>query len=84
MKDKIIFLVIGILIGAIITTLGFLLYTTIITRDIQEPEMGQMREDGGLQEQLDGDMEEPPEIPDDSEGQLERPDEDNNVALEDS
>lgn len=41
-KEKILPLIIGILLGAIITTAGFLIYNKVISRNLNQPEMMQM------------------------------------------
>lgn len=63
MKDKIIFLIIGILIGAIITTTGFLIYNKTVAKNSNQPEMMQMNENGQMQRPENGNVEEPPEKP---------------------
>ena len=74
MKDKIIFLIIGVLIGAIITTCGFLIYNKSISNS--QPEMTQMRGNGQFRQSSDDDMGEPPEKLDGDNGEEppERPD----------
>lgn len=79
MKDKLITLIIGILIGAIITTAGFLIYNKFFV-ETQSGEMG-MEQNGDMGEAPDGDMgeapdgmgggdgEEPPEMPDGENGE---------------
>lgn len=42
MKDKIMFMIIGILLGAIITTAGFLLYSKINFKNFAQIDMTQM------------------------------------------
>ena len=64
MKEKILLLIIGILIGAIMTTAGFLIYTKITNSN--QPEMMQMNENRGQMDKAPSDnsnMEEPPEKP---------------------
>lgn len=63
MKDKIAFLIIGILIGVIITTGGFFVYNKTISNN---PERMQMNELGGVPP--NGEMGEPPERPDEKPG----------------
>lgn len=62
MKDKIMFLIIGILIGAIITTIGFLIYNKNVGNSNQI-EMPQMNSNGQMGEPPNGNMGEPPEKP---------------------
>ena len=57
MKDKILTFIVGFLVGAIITTMGFLIYNKVIGNNSKQPEMMQMNGNGN--------MEEPPEKPDD-------------------
>lgn len=64
MKDKIVFLIIGILIGGIIATTGFLVYSKTITNNSNQPEMMQMQQNGQMQPPSNGNMEQPPEKPD--------------------
>ena len=82
MKDKILFLIIGILIGAIITTSGFLLYNKTLTKTVEQPQMPQMNQDENPPESTNsnGDMEEPPEKPsgDNGEQPPEKPEDENN------
>ena len=61
MKEKILFLIIGILIGAIITTAGFLIYTKVANSN--QPKMMQMNENGAQMDKppSNSNMEEPPE-----------------------
>lgn len=44
MKNKILYLIIGILIGAIATTTAFLIYNKTLPKDFNQPEMMQMNE----------------------------------------
>ena len=62
MKDKILPFIIGVLVGAIIATTGFLIYNKVTTKDSNQPEMMQMNGNGQMG-QPSGDMEEPPEKP---------------------
>ena len=64
MKDKIMFLIIGILIGAIITTGGFLIYNKSLSNNVDQPEMMQMNENGQMQPPSNDNMGEPPAKPD--------------------
>ena len=70
MKDKVMFLIIGILIGAIITTAGFLIYNKTVAQNTNQPEMMQTNPNGQMgepPEKPDGDSgEEPPAKPEDS------------------
>ena len=80
MKDKIIFLIIGILIGAIITTSGFLIYNKLLSNNMSQPEMMQMNGNGQMPPPSNDNMGEPPAKPD-GEEQGEppaKPDGDNN------
>lgn len=63
MKDKILTLMIGVLIGAIITIATFLIYNKILGKNSNQPEMIRMNENGKMQLPLDGNMGEPPSIP---------------------
>jgi hypothetical protein len=77
MKGKILTLIIGILIGAIIATTGFLVYNTVAKSSVQ-PEMMQMdkgqmggdfsggQDANGQKGGQNGDMSEPPSKPDES------------------
>lgn len=51
------------LLGAIITTAGFLIYSKTVANNSNQPEMMQMNGNGQM-EQLSGNMEQPPEKPD--------------------
>ena len=64
MKDKIMFLIIGILIGAIITTGGFLIYNKSLSNNVIQPEMMQMNENGQIGLPSNDNMGEPPTKPD--------------------
>ena len=63
MKDKIMFLIIGILIGAIIATAGFLIYSKSVKSNSTQPEMMQMNGNGQMMQSENDNMEEPPEKP---------------------
>ncbi len=63
MKDKIMYLIIGILIGAIITTTGFLIYNKLIIKNSNSPGI-QMNGDEQMQPPPNENMEEPPAKPD--------------------
>ena len=64
MKDKIMFLIIGILIGAIITTVGFLIYNKSLSNNADQPEMTQINGNGQMGAPSNDNMGEPPEKPD--------------------
>ncbi len=64
MKDKIMFLIIGVLIGAIITTCGFLIYNKSLSNNVTQPEMMQMNGNGQMQLPSNDNMGEPPAKPD--------------------
>lgn len=65
MKDKILIFIIGILLGAIITTAGFLIYNKTIAKNSNQEETTQMNQNsnGQMGEPPSGDMQEPPEKP---------------------
>ena len=63
MKDKFLILIIGVLIGAIITTLGFLIYNKTLETNSNQPEMMQMNENGQMQLPSNRNMGEPPTKP---------------------
>ena len=63
MKDKIMFLIIGILIGAIITTGGFLIYNKSLSNNAGQPEMTQMNGNGQMGVPSNDNMGEPPAKP---------------------
>ncbi len=69
MKDKIMFLIIGILIGAIITTGGFLIYNKSLSNNEVQPEMMQMNENGQMGPPSNENMGEPPAKPDGENGE---------------
>jgi len=60
-KDKILPFIIGVLVGAIIATAGFLIYNKIIKSNSNQPEMMQMNGRGQMERPSDENMEEPPE-----------------------
>ena len=64
MKDKIMFLIIGVLIGAIITTGGFLIYNKSLSNNMAQPEMMQTDGNGQMQPLSNDNMGEPPTKPD--------------------
>lgn len=70
MKEKIIFLIIGVLIGAIIATSGLLIYSkTSSNNKGTQPEMMQMDSNNQIGNPPSGDMGTPPEKPDGNNGQ---------------
>lgn len=79
MKDKILTFIIGVLVGSIIATAGFLIYNKLCTNNSEQPEMMQMNSNG-QKGQSSGSMEEPPEKPDgdNSVVQPTKPEESNN------
>lgn len=77
MKEKILAFIIGLLVGAIIATTGFLIYSKTIAGNSNQ---GEMNENGQMGGQQPGSMEEPPEKPDkdNSEEPPTKPEEANN------
>lgn len=69
MKGKILTFIIGVLVGAIIATTGFLIYNKIVGNNSNQLEMMQMNGNGQMGGQQPGSMEEPPEKPDGDNGQ---------------
>ena len=69
MKDKIIFLIIGILIGAIITTGGFLIYNKSLSNNMDESQMTQMSGNGQMGPPSNDNKGEPPAKPDGENGE---------------
>lgn len=74
MKNKILILIIGILIGAIATTSAFFIYNKTLEKNLNEPEMMQINKNGQSGSQSNRNMKEsrerpnqnggtPPEIP---------------------
>ena len=63
------FLIIGILIGAIITTAGFLIYNKSLSNNSVQPEMMQMNGNGQMQPPSNDNMGEPPAKPDGENGE---------------
>lgn len=63
MKNKILVLIIGILIGAIITTSGFLIYNKMITKNSKEQRTMRMDGNGQMQPPSNGNMGEQPQVP---------------------
>jgi hypothetical protein len=68
MKSKILTLIIGILIGAIITTVGFLIYNKTVAQNSNQPGMMQM-DGNGQMGKPDGDNGEAPTKPDGDNGE---------------
>lgn len=62
MKGKILTFIIGFLVGAIITTAGFLIYNKTVANNSNQPEMMQMNGNGQMGQPSEN-MEEPPEKP---------------------
>lgn len=79
MKDKILLFIIGMLVGAIIATAGFLIYNKVTannTTSLDQGEMVQMNNGEEPPEKPDGDgssQEEPPEKPDGETSSQEEP-----------
>lgn len=69
MKEKILTFIIGLLVGAIITTTGFLIYNKTIVSDSNQTEMMQIDGNGQMNGQQPGNMEEPPEKPNGDKGE---------------
>ncbi len=63
MKNKILILIIGILIGAIITTSAFLIYNKAVVKNPKEQETMRMDGNGQMQPPSNGNMGEPPSMP---------------------
>ena len=61
MKNRILTFIIGILVGAIITTTGFLIYNKSINNN--QNEMMKQFENNGEMQRTNGNMGEPPEKP---------------------
>lgn len=67
MKNKILTFIIGVLVGAIISTIGFLVYNKSISNNTNQPEMMQSTQNGQMMEApQDGNGEEPPAKPEES------------------
>lgn len=79
MKNKVLTFIIGVLVGAIITTVGFLIYNKAVKNNSEQPEMMQMNENGQMVQPSNGDMGEPPEMPNSNNGEEppEKPSNDN-------
>lgn len=70
MKEKIMYLIIGVLIGAIVTTSGFLIYNkTTKNTKINERNMSNMGEPPSMDNSDNSNMSEPPTKPDGSKSQ---------------
>lgn len=80
MKDKIAFLIIGTLIGVIITTAGFLNYNKILSNNLNEPKMMQMNGSEQMPQPQNGNIGEPLEKPEGGNGEepAEKPKDTNN------
>jgi hypothetical protein len=79
MKGKVLTLIIGILIGAIITTAGFLIYNKTVAKNSNQPDMMQMDGKGQMGDPSNGDgktMGDPPSGDNNGEAP-EKPDGDN-------
>lgn len=69
MKEKINYLIIGVLIGAIITTSGFLIYNKTLYTNSNTPETMQMDKSVQMGEPPSGDNNERPEKPSEDNGE---------------
>lgn len=69
MKNNILTFVIGLLVGAIIATSGFLIYNKTLENNSNQHEIMKMNENGQMEGQQPGSMEEPPEKPDGDNGE---------------
>lgn len=80
MKGKILLFIIGLLVGAIIATAGFLIYNKIVAGNTNQHGMMEMNENGQMGKPQPGSMEEPPEKPDGDNGETPptKPEEANN------
>ena len=63
MKNKILILIIGILIGAIITISAFLIYNKAVVKSPKEQQTMRMNGNGQMQPPSNGNMGEPPQVP---------------------
>ena len=63
MKDKFLTFIIGFLVGAIIATSGFFIYSKMVKGDVSKSNMVQMNGNGQMNQPLNGNMENPPEKP---------------------
>lgn len=86
MKDKILTLIIGILIGAILAAGGFLIYNNVSGNNQSQPEMMQMNGNGDQANGDNSEMGDPPSKPDgdDSEEPPSKPDDSNTTNSTDS
>lgn len=80
MKEKILPFIIGLLVGAIIATAGFLIYSKTVAGNSNQTGMMEMNGNGQMGGQQPGNMEEPPEKPsgDNGEQPPTKPEEANN------
>ncbi|MBQ2917116.1 MAG: hypothetical protein IJE59_02945 [Clostridia bacterium] len=80
MKGKILTFIIGLLVGAIIATAGFLIYSKTVANNSNQPGMIEMNGNGQMGGQQPGNMGEPPEKPsgDNGEQPPTKPEEANN------
>lgn len=69
MKNNILTFVIGLLVGAIIATSGFLIYNKTLENNSNQHEIMKMNENGKMEGQQPGSMEEPPAKPDGDNGE---------------
>lgn len=69
MKKKILPFVIGVLVGAIIATAGFLIYNKSLSNNSTQSEMMQMNGNGQMQPPSNDNMGEPPAKPDGENGE---------------
>ena len=66
MKNRILTFIIGVLVGAILATSGFLIYSKSINKNVNvnpNPNQGMPFENNGQMERPNGDMGEPPAKP---------------------
>lgn len=69
MKEKVLTFIMGVLVGAIITTACFFIYNKKAVNNSNQPETMQMEENGQMGGQQSGNMEQPPEKPDGDNGE---------------
>lgn len=69
MKEKFLTFIIGLLVGGIIATSGFLIYSKSVNNNLKEPEMMKMNEKGQMGEPQFGNMQEPPDKPNGDNGE---------------
>ena len=86
MKDKILILIIGILIGAILTTGGFIIYTKVNNNKIKSNmNYGPRMMQNGERPEMPGNGEKPPEMPEGMEkpqgAEPAKPEGNNNMAI---